>query len=400
MSHVPNPPTEPESEDPVNPESDSASLPMEGEEVKCLWCSGAVQGEVEFIPLTISCAKCYKKRRAGCVDVFKGSQVISMEDAVSLYGCVDEDLEKLPHQTMQIPCHGSSLSIKLYPKVRAWCLGYKRRARERRERATERAEREEQLRKERIDKLRKKRRLIEKQLRTDLKKMDRVILRFLLGDYLSKLRGTRTKGIDVKACYAALGRVKEILKACPRAHPGAVFDFCVAHPHGGPTEFAELRDKIRRVFQLEGDRIFRLSGIRSEGVWAVKSSLEKTPLKADFDEHLQTSRSIVRSHLVRLADAETADKIMKRASLIDTELTDLSEERVAQKLYEIWTWESKRSQKHEKALKSENLRFASRDHIVSRCMGGQFSVQQAVALVRERCARKQEEHSNLGSDHV
>jgi len=91
--------------------------------------------------------------------------------------------------------------------------------------------------------------------------MDAVLRHFLLGDYLTGSHGTRTTLYDIQQRFSVLDRVKTILNSCPDAHPGAVFDFCVAYPDHGLPEFLDLQERCNLVFYNEGDRISSLLSI-------------------------------------------------------------------------------------------------------------------------------------------
>lgn len=350
-------------------------------EATCVLCGEPVEGEVDHVRLTLCCADCCMETVSEDEFGEKKHLRTSMAGAMSDYGCAHADLGQLAYHSVRNPHHKSWSPMKLYLKAEAKYLGDRRQ------------EKRDAQKQHRQLKITKKKQTLEKRLGTSLKRMDRVIRYFLLGDYLSKPTGTSMKARDVKARYAALDRVTEILKAHPKAHPGAVFDFCMDYADCGPTEFAELREKIRLVFRLEGHRIFRLSEVRSKGIDEAKMFLKKTPLGDDFVESLETSRTLVRTHLARMSDAETASKIMNHASLVNAELLrDFPEDRIARKVFKTWTRTQRKRQRYQelqKALKSAGFSYARSD--IEECyLDGQIDVEEAVSRVQQIVGHKRE----------
>ena len=86
------------------------------------------------------------------------------------------------------------------------------------------------------------------------KEEDRILWIAVLGDYL-KREMPRTTIDVIQQRVAVLPRVREIRRRCLGVHPQAAFDFCVAYPDAGLIEFQEMKDKMRRVFRIEGQRI-------------------------------------------------------------------------------------------------------------------------------------------------
>ena len=84
---------------------------------------------------------------------------------------------------------------------------------------------------------------------------NKLLWHFMLGDFFRKSKGKRIRLPDVIRRFAVLDRVEDIVQSCRGAHPGAVFDFCLAHPGAGPAEFQELKNKICLVFRIAGHRI-------------------------------------------------------------------------------------------------------------------------------------------------
>ena len=140
----------------------------------------------------------------------------------------------------------------------------------------------------------------------------------------------RQKSTELRMRLIVLPRVLEILHECPGAHPGAAFDFCVQYPAAGPVEFRELKEKMRRVFRIEGHRIFRhLSHAES-------LALRNTPLQGDVFQ-TEEGRIDIQMHLTEHIDVTLADKIMTHPD--SQRYIDCGGEAsvLATKLLEFWT---------------------------------------------------------------
>ena len=109
-------------------------------------------------------------------------------------------------------------------------------------------------------------------------KRNKLLWCFILGDYLKKGKGKRTRLPDVIRRFAVLDRVEEIMHSCRSARPGAVFDFCLAHPSAGPAEFQALKNKISLVFRIAGHRI--MSYLSPSEL----KQLQRTPLEREARE--------------------------------------------------------------------------------------------------------------------
>jgi len=311
---------------------------MEIDSEKCVLCDNNVVGEVESVRLTLCCAKCCKKSGSSYNNVYKGRYRTSKTRAMTDYGCTHSDLSMLNYETQPNPVDVNGRPMKLYLKAEAEYLGTKRRE----------MQLEEQTKRERGAIIGKKSAL-ELHLGVNLTKMDRVLRRFLLGDYLSKGAETKTTLEDVTARYAALNRVTEILQTCPLAHPEAAFSFCLEHPDCGPTEFQALKDKVRDVFRLEGARIFH----KLPDPKYIESSLKNTPLQDVYAEFVnRDSRAIVRGHLIKWCSEQTADQIMSHSACQDRLKRNDDEEIVAEKLIEYWNEKDDRNKRTER-LKAE-----------------------------------------------
>ena len=122
--------------------------------------------------------------------------------------------------------------------------------------------------------------------------MDDALRHFMLRDYLRSSHGTQTTLSDIQQRFGVLKRVRKILSGCPHAHPGAVFDFCVAYPEHGLSEFLDLQERCSLVFYNEGDRI------RSFLSETDMAKLQKLSLKEALDRpRMSAAQAMIRWHL-------------------------------------------------------------------------------------------------------
>jgi len=191
---------------------------------------------------------------------------------------------------------------------------------------------------------------LERHLAISLKRVNWKIRRYLLGDYLTQLTKCETPLERIEQRRCVLSRVKKILKKCPRAHPDAAFDFCVAHPGAGHTEFRILKDKLRQVFRLEGRRI--LANLPKDE----REKLKDGPLADvlnDFEQ--RDSDELVRCYLRRWFGDETVDTVMVDPAWRRRPWAVGPEDRVASELKEFWSEKMKRRDELTAALMKRNL---------------------------------------------
>jgi len=275
------------------------------------------------------------------------------------FGCSPEDLKKLNYLSARNPHHRGFSPMKLYLKTEAKYLGGKRRQ----EKIQKRQKRDQ----ESIDYKKSK---MDKWLGVKFREVDKLIQHFILGDFMSG-KNTKMKLRDVKARNRARERVIRILNECPRAHPDAAFQFCLNYPMGGPTEFRELKDKVRAAFRLEGRRIFRYASEKRPYGLVIKDNLRGTPLESDCHEYLQQDASaVVHSHLIKLCDDKTAKEIMQHSVMREFISTSLPEDRVAEKMLKAWRESSARRVELESALHARCLDRYAASYVCERYVYG------------------------------
>jgi len=246
--------------------------------------------------------------------------------------------------------------MKLYLKIEAKYLGGKRRS--------EKIQKKQKRDQESINYKKGK---MDKWLGAKFREVDKFIQHFILGDFMSG-RNTKMKLRDVKARNLVRERVIQILNECPLAHPDAAFTFCMNNPMGGPTEFRELKDKIKAAFRLEHRRIFRLA---DEKTYGFKNRLHGTPLETEWREYLQHDASaMVHGHLVKLCDQDTAKAIMRHPILTEHISQSLPEDRVAENMLKAFRESGPRRVKLESALHASGRGSYATSYISERYIYG------------------------------
>ena len=241
---------------------------------------------------------------------------------MELYRCRKEDLQRLSH----LPANsgGACCLGDYYLTAEVRYLGSLRKAAE----MKLLEELEEKRRQELLEKREEALRSLGMEKREFDSETNKTLMIFLLGDFLRQ-RHPNVRLTELKARYAAISRVREVLHKCCGAHPGAAFDFCVQNPDAGPAEFQELKDKMRKVFRMEGERIFRYL-TRSE-----RLGLRRTPLREDVF-HSDVGRNGIRRCLVARVGRERAEEILDHPDSQRRICRGGEESKVATKLLEFW----------------------------------------------------------------
>ena len=220
----------------------------ENEPHTCVTCNRPVKGSHCGVLLSICCLQC-------CEKVQEESHplpfLLPKELVLKLTDFTESDLMLLSCTTR--PRHSSRIRIRrfaqFYLVAELQCLGEALKRREK-------AKKEKALRALLIERWHDLLAQLDVMAAEVIHRSNRVVWNVLLGDYL-KCETPQIKLEDVFKRVAVLDRVEEILETCPGAHPEAAFDFCVMHSRSGPAEFQELKQKIRRVFRIEGRRILQ-----------------------------------------------------------------------------------------------------------------------------------------------
>ena len=211
---------------------------------RCVVCKLPVRGSVDRIALSILCARCCKKVQSESV-----LKYTSEETAIQLYDCQQMDLLLLSSSHVR---HRGEERNRYCKRVflTAEVAHLHQAVQEKREQTAENKE----FRKRMI----KRKQLLLKKLKIGIhefsRKEDRILWIAILGDYLKREKPRTTMDI-IQQRIAVLPRVREFRRRCLGVHPQAAFDFCVTYPDAGLMEFQELKDKTRRVFWIEGQRI-------------------------------------------------------------------------------------------------------------------------------------------------
>jgi len=101
-----------------------------------------------------------------------------------------------------------------------------------------------------------KRQRLETRHRAMVQEIRPILRPFVLGDYLQSSR-SKTLLRDVKQRYSVKDRASELVESY-NAHPNSALDFCIGHPKGTAETYKELRENMRKVFLIEGNRIMQM----------------------------------------------------------------------------------------------------------------------------------------------
>jgi len=209
--------------------------------------------------------------------------------------------------------------------------------------------------------------------------LDVVVRHFLLRDYMRCDAAGDALEIVLKRCRV-LDRVTEIVRTCPGAHPEAAFEFCVDHPHAGAEEFRELKEKMQRVFRLEGARILDALPIHCRRL------LTETVLKDEYEDlRFQDRKAIVRRHLLSVVNEQTADMIMNHPVCRRHLDAGCDESKIAANLMNFWrTKDDKRGRMRDlvAAFRFRRLRVPVRSECFKQYVNSEtdFDVHEAVHL--------------------
>ena len=286
---------------------------------KCAICDGKVEGSILGLTVHLCCTHC-------CATKLKTHElpIVPKSSAIHFYGCREKYLRLLSSLPTRDRTVGGVSPTYLTVEVR--CLGVfgEYLAKTHMIESNEKRPRPKLSRPERIA---RSIHVADAELICDKK---RVLLVCLFGGFCGQRRQPNKKPAELRRRLIVLPRVLEILHECPGAHPSAAFDFCVQYPAAGPVEFQELKDKMRRVFRIEGRRIFgHLSDDESLVLW-------NTPLQGDVFQ-TEEGRIEIRTHLTEHIDVTLADKIMTHPD--SQRYIDCGGEAsvLATKLLEFWT---------------------------------------------------------------
>jgi len=161
--------------------------------------------------------------------------------------------------------------------------------------------------------------------------IDPILLSFAAGDYVLEAGLSMMSIEKVEERLHVVHRVEEIRRACPLAHPGASFDFCLSFPEGGLAEFFDHKEKIQKVFQHEGDRIMCFL------TKAERKVLLHTPLSDVVHKfEARHQKSIICSHLSKWVSEETASNIVNHPACQLRIQREDDESATAMKLLKFW----------------------------------------------------------------
>ena len=275
---------------------------MEGDvyTMKCMVCNGIVHGSPQKIELSICVDCCEKDTRIG------NAFFAARKDAAKMYRCQSTDARRLRHETRRRNC------------LDDWRIA--RQQQQRTQRSAGRPSKSREIVLWRVN----------LSVALSAIERERTLKIFFARDFVAPNAG-KVRWREIRARWKALPRVRDILNACPGAHPAAAIDFCVTHPDAGPVEFQELKRKMQAVFRLEGRRILhRLKD-------SERRALVKTPLEDDYNAFASADpRKLIRGYLLQKVQPSLADKIMRHAKSQTRILYGGEESEIARKLLFFW----------------------------------------------------------------
>ena len=306
---------------------------MERAPRKCAMCGGDVVGLYSGLRLTLLCAEC-----CATASAVHESSIVREASAIIDYHCREEDLSRLTHLTARLLDDDCVETYYITAEVEY--LGNIRKAAEMKKQ-TEFEEKRRLVLMKRKEETLKRLYITKGEFASENNK---TLMIFLLGDYVRQSH-PQVCLAEIKARRAAMSRVREIVRNCRGAHPGAAFDFCIQNPKAGSAEFRALKENMKSAFRIEGHRIFcHLTRSERRDLWG-------TPLQEDVFQS-EEGRNLIRRYLTEHVDSEEADAMMEH---LDSQRRinrggDASE--VATKLLLFW------SERHDPEKRRERLEAA------------------------------------------
>lgn len=282
---------------------------------------------IEDIATSICCSECCSKFKVSFEKLYAGCHRLPSKLCKKTYKCSDSDLSTLNHCILYYP--KTKKTVKFYLGAEVRCLSESM---------------HETTWKMRV---KRKRKEVEDALDIPLKKLNRVLRSFTIEDYTQPIGDVKFTLTDIEQRYAVYNRVKQMRKECPLAHPQALFDFCIRYPKGTASDFQELKEKIRQVFYLEGDRIIRMIAKKE------REKLLETPLK-DIVESFESrdKRGNVKRYLERWVSREMAERIVDDPACQMRLEREENEFETAQKLLQFWNEKNDYKQREQNILKA------------------------------------------------
>eukprot|EP00210_Caulerpa_lentillifera_P005900 g5641.t1 len=230
---------------------------------KCVLCNRGVKGYYHDVKLTLCCKNCCEN--ASDED---GPKLCRPGRATTEFNLRSENLALLYCAYEQNPRFRSGPVVRLYAIAEVKFLG---------EQVTAMREAKEVLKRQRAhEELGRKRQRLETRHRILPNKLPPILKPFVFGDYLKNAK-SRTLLRDVRKRYAVRDRVGKIMRDC-KAHPQVALDYCMENPGGDVDDYLQLKENMRKVFMMEGDKVLhRLSPID-------QAILKYTPLKDVVEE--------------------------------------------------------------------------------------------------------------------
>lgn len=261
-------------------------------------------------------------------------------------GCTEEDLNVLDYKDRWTEMR--AFETREYLRVEVEYLSKLRRGKQHWE--------DSNKRKANQDSLIAKRKRLENATNVPLHRVRDDLRPFVFGDYLAKPKGTRITQKTVQARLSAHSRATKIMDTC-HTDPMTALDFCLTYPNWGPNEFFDLRERISKVFRLEGARI--LHKVPKDE----RKKLIETPLEDVYRAFQdRNSAKLILHYLKQEVGIEVASAIMNHPACQDALSRGGEEEEVAKKLLEFWDEKDdakKRRQRLEHALKRRKLSIPS-----------------------------------------
>jgi len=283
----------------------------------CVLCGKPVEDcTIHEIKLTICCKECCENE-----SVRDGSKKCSTIRAMSEFGCRERDLERLHGVHVRDPYFRRISRVQFYLLAEVRHLGQVARSLKKQRAKLKDVRNEDEFLIER-QKLEIEHNVIIHEIRP-------ILCSFVLGDYLLSSK-SKTLLHDVKQCYSVKDRACELMDSC-KAHPLSAMTFCIDHPNGTPETYLELKENMRKVFSIEGNRIMKkLSS-------ADKDRLKRTVLEDVLIwSQISPKRMILFKKLKEKVGVLTAGKIIHYQACKQRIERGGEETQVAEKLLTFW----------------------------------------------------------------
>jgi len=237
---------------------------------KCVLCNKRVKGYYHEVKLTLCCKECCEN---ASTDI--GPKLCRPGRAASEFNLRSEHLALLYCAYERNPRYRSGPIVRLYAIAEVKFLS---------QQIAAIREAKEVLKRQRCqEELVQKRQRLEKRHRIYPNEMPAMLRPFVFGDYLRNAK-SKTLLRDIRKRYGVKDKAHRIMKN-GKAHPKVALDYCLDNPEADVEEYLQLKENMRRVFSMEGDKVLKSLTISDH------ATLKHTPLKDVLEEFKNPQRN-------------------------------------------------------------------------------------------------------------